>query len=71
MAVGSPGSKLDSCEALRQGLAAFEVVQASGSELGIGASFSLVHSYPAEHVVPDQDTLFRASQLGVERSLSR
>src|SRR3954451_4711396 len=36
MAVGSTGSKLDSCEALRQGLAAFEVGQgAVGSDVGI------------------------------------
>src|SRR5215207_2145843 len=40
--------------------------RASGGEPGIARAVgSLVHSYPAEHAVPDQDASFRANRLGV------
>src|SRR5690349_20998333 len=40
-------------------------VRASGGEPGIARAVgSLVHSYPAEQAVPDQDASFRANRLG-------
>ena len=58
-------SELDLYEGIQQAILACGVSGKRGRAGQLRELGSLVHSYPAERAVPDQDASFRASRLGV------